>query len=98
MKYIKTYEKLLDWRDTSCSNFYYSNNNDILKNCKFKIGDYVKIKKSPNKNIFEIFAIDPRDKFYRLVDIFDDSIGTWTSEKSIKIVPDHIVSSLKYNL
>lgn len=117
MKHIKNFElfETVEHEDSWRSKYYdpagpeatiYDNTEDSLKNYKYKIGDYVRVKQPKDfgalskDTIFEITAIDLGDPFspYRLCSINDDKVGTWIHDKNLISVSDYEVTAIKYNL
>ena len=70
---------------------------DILKNYKFKIGDYIKIFNS----IFKISAIktdDSTQPYYITGLNSTNGIGYWINDENCEIVPEHELDAIKYNI
>jgi hypothetical protein len=66
---------------------------DLLKDYKYKIGDYIKI----HGDILEIIAIDtddPKNPYY-ISSSFD---SYWTDSYYFDLVPDYEVDAIKYNM
>ena len=99
MKYIKTYETVVYSDDeiqmlTTAEKRY-------IKNCKFKIGDYVKINYSSD-NYYKIKGIDvPISKkvvpMYSIFDLNDNFVG-WMSDIRLEPLSEIEINTIKYNL